>query len=321
MIKTTFFLFAIIILSYAKNFELKVYPKFTEHDFEDINYYGNRVVIAGEDSYIFIRSGDKKNWDKIKVPNSEGDAKCLFKTSRNSILLAGGKQDDYYIAISYNGGLNWRIIWRDPDMTIWSFVELPNGKVIAIGDENKYAVASGDLGKWECKTRPWNNFLSKYSEEDIRVAKLMPNKQVLMVGDNALLICYDQNFEKYVFANEFFSSEISYHSLTTTPKLKICMSDEDGYIYLTGNPTKGAMVVYSDSLNRSIQDISFSNSGVGVAVGYKGMVVVSEDFGYTWKKLIPKTFERLNSVIEAEPNHFIIVGDEGTILDLYISDK
>lgn len=65
----------------------------------------------------------------------------------------------------------------------------------------------------------------------------------------------------------------------------------------------------------------FLNSGFGVAVGYDGIIVVTENSGKTWKRISnPHTTERLNGVTETKLSHFLIVGDEGIMLDLYVNE-
>lgn len=59
----------------------------------------------------------------------------------------------------------WKNVWYYSEMSIWYFIELPNVNVLTFG------------------------------VEDVRVSILMPNNEVLLVGENSILICYDQKFK------------------------------------------------------------------------------------------------------------------------------
>lgn len=292
------------------------------NDIEDVIISKNRVLLATEGYYIFYSDDWCKTWKSFEVPYTyDGDALDFFKASNGSLIVSGGLYDDHFISVSHDNGSTWVREWKDEDMEIGCFVEASNGAIFGFGDEDEYVKSYPPYIEWEELDRPWLNEIAIYDDEDVRCAINISKNRALLVGDDGLIMCLDENFKRIIFANKSINESLDFKSLTMVNDSLILAGTSKGSIFSSRDQGRNWKLQFKGPENSSndVEKIVFSPEGVGIAVGESGLMLISRNFGLKWEKFDSGTDERFNSAVFIGNKTFLIVGDEGTIYKLIAS--
>ena len=303
----------------ASEFTVKTNPYFHDAEFECVALCGDVLLIGGDDEHIHRSLDLGKSWSSQKLRGVNGDVDVIFQ-AKNGVILAGMNEwDAHYIAISTDKGASWARVYKDNSIEIHCMFERNDGTIVGFGDDDVYVSSSTDYRDWDEIKRPWIKESPEYEEIDIPAAKVLPDGNVLIVGEDGFYACYDQAMKKRFYGNTMINGSCDFTTLFLMPDSVLFAGTEDGYLMKSSDRGKTWNLDYSDPLHKEeITGISFNNSGDGVAVGHKGLLFVTQDWGKSWKRIDSKTIENLEDVVTLDENTFFSVGDNGISLSIVV---
>jgi photosystem II stability/assembly factor-like uncharacterized protein len=284
---------------------------FTEECLESIAWDGRSMFVGCDDEHVYVSTDKGKSWQESVMKGVDGSVCALLCTSDGAVIGAANSWDDHFIGVSTDRGATWHREWRDGDIMVKTLVELGKGTVIALGDESQYvrSVAGTNYVKWQEPDRPWVKKGGLFADIDVQDHYQFANGDILLVGESAFTICYDQSFTNHLYGCARLIEEIDYTAVHFANDTVGCVGSDDGPIFRTTNRGKNWTLVYHGSTH--INDIAFDGMNGGIAVGQKGLLLVSADNGSTWALSDSGVYADLNFVEYIDDGRFVVGGEDG----------
>ncbi len=300
----------------AGEISVKKYKAVSDNDLECIAYINEKIFLGGDDEQLYSSADMGETWEEMEMKRVNGDIDVIMQTSDGTVILAGGTWDESFILVSTDKGAKWDRVWDDDEIAIKTLVEMKNGTILAIGDEDEYVRSSMDYETWKEFDRPWKKSDKKFKEIDVHDSYRFKNGDVLLVGQGSYSMCYNKMLEKRIFSSGNYNESVNYTKLHFLNDTDGFMGSAEGVIYKTNDKGKTWTPVYKGS--KYVSCIDFNDNGVGVAVGHEGLLVTSFDSGATWNESKSDVEENLNYVLVLEDGRFYAVGDEGTRISISV---
>ncbi len=298
----------------AGNVSITKHEPVSDNDLECIAYINNTIYLGGDDEQLYSSDDMGKTWNEEEMKRVNGSIDEIIQSSDGTVFIAGGTWDEHFILVSNDKCKSWDRVWNDDDIAIETLVELKNGTILGIGDEDEYVLSNMDYSNWKEFDRPWKKTDKDYKETDVHDSYRFKNGDILLVGKSGFSMCFDKMMENQKFCSMKYNESINFTKLYFLNDNDGFIGSEQGVLYTTKDKGNTWTPVYKGNVH--ISSIAFNDLGMGVAVGHEGLLLTSSDNGANWSVSDGKITENLNFVQYLEDKRFYAVGDEGVRISI-----
>lgn len=316
MNKTKIVFCIVIMFQFTFSINYKLVPVKTDEtkDLECIAIYDSLWMMGSEQNCLLYSNDGAKSWKSI-ITDGDDDRKIrtLHMTKSGVLLVAGGYWSANHIKTIDRTLTKVSEVWENDKIEIYSFLELDNGRILGIGDDDSYILSDNSYLNWEEIKRPWikNRDFKDYREININKVIQMNNGEILLGGSNGFIACLSSDLLNLNFIKIFFSGEKDFNDLVQVPNGNIFSVSDDGEIFVSSdNARSWSVAPCENSCEKSLCAIAFDEKGNGVAVG-DSSIIATDDWGKSWQFTSKFADNTYNDVISNENDQFFIIGDDG----------